>query len=238
MNPNLHVQAHRGASIEKRENSLESIERALDLGADSIEIDIHLLKDGSLAVFHDFYLPSSGKPKFIGEMTSWEMKSLGAPELSQVFQLLKSKSSSKILWLDLEIKYSEKNPESPERVKLANSVLDCVSSNWKLSSTRFRSFDWKILKEFQKSISSIFTIPLLERGESDFSKVLDLQPEWIAPYFGDLNQEQITKAHQFGVKLMPYTVNDPSDWKKLSDWGVDGITTDNPQGLLRVLGRL
>jgi len=236
MNQYLHVQAHRGASLEKRENSLESIQRAVEIGADSIEIDVHLLRDGTLIVFHDFFLPGSKKRQFICEQDLSEIRSLRAPTLSEVFELVKS-IPSRLLWLDLEIKYLEGNPQSPEREKFVEAVLKNVSLSWDLNRTRFRSFDWKILKLFHETVSTFQTIPLLGREETDFSGALELQPEWIAPYFGTLNEKTISWAKRSGVKLMPYTVNSISEWKKLIDWGVQGITTDDPRGLLTFIGR-
>jgi glycerophosphoryl diester phosphodiesterase len=236
MNQYLHVQAHRGASLEKKENSLESVRRAVELGVDSIEIDIHLLRDGALIVFHDFFLPPSSAPKFICDQNLSAMRSFEAPTLTEVCELVKS-LSSRLLWLDLEVKYLEGNPSSPEREKLVDSVLRTVSLSWELNRTRFRSFDWKILKLFHKTVSTFQTIPLLGRDDEDFSKVLELQPEWIAPYIGTLNDKTVSWAKRAGVKLMPYTVNSPSEWKKLTDWGVQGITTDDPRGLLKFLGR-
>lgn len=53
---NIHVQAHRGASSELLENTLPAFERAMEVGADSIELDVHLTKDGEVIVYHDFEL--------------------------------------------------------------------------------------------------------------------------------------------------------------------------------------
>lgn len=217
---------------------MESIQRAVELGADSIEIDIHLLKDETLSVFHDFHVPASTAPKFIGDLTVWEMKKIGAPTLLEVFGLLKSFPSSNLLWLDLELKYLEGHPSSPEREKLVEAVLDCVSMNWQLNRTKFRSFDWKILKCFQaKSVSSVQTIPLLGKTDGDFNEALKLQTEWLAPHVDMLDEKRVSWAHRLGLKIMPYTVNFPADWKKLAGWGVDGITTDDPEGLLQFLER-
>lgn len=238
MKRNLHVQAHRGASFEKRENSLESFQRALELGVDSIELDLHLLRDGTLVVYHDFFVPiSSSKKGFICEHSFSEMKNLGAPSLNEVLDLVRSISSSGLLWLDLEIKYLENNPHSPERSKLVDAVLKQVSLHWELTRTRFRSFDWSILRVFQKSISSLQTIPLLGKEREDFERAMELQPEWLAPNVEGLNDESIHLVHRSGMKLMPYTVNTSAQWQKLIDWGVDGITTDDPRGLLHFIGR-
>lgn len=238
MNQHLHVQAHRGASLEKRENSLESIERALEIGADSIEIDIHLLEDGNLIVFHDFFISApTGKKRPVCEFNASEMQELGFPTLSEVFELLRKNPCSQLLWLDIEVKYLEKNAKTSTRQRVVDEVLRNVSLNWELSRTKFRSFDWNLLRLFHQMVPTFQTIPLIGKEEGDLKKALELQPEWLAPHVDLCTEKTISWAHGSGVKLMPYTVNSFSQWKKLAEWGIDGITTDDPRGLLQFLGR-
>ena len=51
------------------------------------------------------------------------------------------------------------------------------------------------------------------------------------PSFDFLDEEMVRQAHAVGVRVLPWTVNEPEHWKRLVDWGVDGITTDYPDRL-------
>ena len=51
------------------------------------------------------------------------------------------------------------------------------------------------------------------------------------PDFHFLDEEQVRQCHAAGVRVLPWTVNDPADWERLAAWGVDGITTDYPNRL-------
>ena len=51
------------------------------------------------------------------------------------------------------------------------------------------------------------------------------------PDFEFLDELQVKQIHQEGLRVVPWTVNDPADWQKLIDWGIDGITTDFPDRL-------
>jgi glycerophosphoryl diester phosphodiesterase len=51
------------------------------------------------------------------------------------------------------------------------------------------------------------------------------------PDFEFLDVLQVKQLHQEGIRVVPWTVNDPTDWQRLLDWGVDGITTDFPDQL-------
>jgi glycerophosphoryl diester phosphodiesterase len=55
------------------------------------------------------------------------------------------------------------------------------------------------------------------------------------PDFEYLDEEQLRQCHAAGIRVVPWTVNDSDDWRRLLDWGVDGITTDYPDQLAAFL---
>jgi len=55
------------------------------------------------------------------------------------------------------------------------------------------------------------------------------------PDFQFLDEEQVQQLHAAGIRVLPWTVNNPADWSRLLDWGVDGMTTDNPDRLTDLL---
>ena len=59
-----------------------------------------------------------------------------------------------------------------------------------------------------------------------------------APHYKDLTQDQIAEAHQLGLKVLPWTVNDPEDMTRLITWHTDGLITDRPDLLVRALASM
>ena len=97
---------HRGAKGHVIENTLESIQKALDLGVDGIEIDVHVCKTGELVVFHDFTLDriTDGTGE-IGKFSLSELKQLkvenlhSIPTLTEVLDLIDNK-----IFINIELK--------------------------------------------------------------------------------------------------------------------------------------
>jgi glycerophosphoryl diester phosphodiesterase len=83
--------AHRGASAEAPENTIEAFQLGLDQGADAIECDVHLSADGELVVIHDADLRRvAGIDKAINELALADLKALDSriPSLSEVLDLV------------------------------------------------------------------------------------------------------------------------------------------------------
>lgn len=59
-----------------------------------------------------------------------------------------------------------------------------------------------------------------------------------SPDYGDLTRAALKEAQTLGLKVVPWTVNDPADMRRLIEWGVDGIISDRPDVLRRVAGEM
>lgn len=217
---NFEVQAHRGASKTAKENTLEAFLKAQQIGCDSIEMDLHLTSDGEVVVMHDFLW--QGKP--IIQQTSLQGQFL---LLKTVFQALKP-----TIILDLELKRDPAHPDWSAAPKVfVHHLVQLVHSEWK-GPVRVRSFDSLLLQELKLQAPKLERVALVEDGASWESAVSSTDPQWIAPYYRSVNAERVKWAHSKGLKVMPYTVNDPATWKTLLSLGVDGITTDDPAALM------
>lgn len=117
--------AHRGASAYEPENTLRSVRRAIELGADMSEIDLHLSKDGALIVMHDYTVDHTTNGQgAIKEMTLEEIKKLDAgqgepvPTLQEVIDLVRGKNG---LYIELK---GEGTPQPTVEVLRANGFTD------------------------------------------------------------------------------------------------------------------
>lgn len=263
----LHVQAHRGVCIEVQENTLKAFERAIEVGADSIELDVHVTKDNKVVVYHDFVL----EPEFcslngkkitkaipIRELTYKEIKqyecevsrrlrgpnTLSAeqrkiPLLADVFALFKSSTHehAKHMWIDIEIKSDPRNQKlSPPPRAFCKLVVHEVRKGWDFSRTAIRSFDPRITLTLRRKYKHLRVIQLTNGGFVDYARVVKkIKPHVIAPSHKTIQRHHVDFIHNSGIEVMPWTANTEEDWQRLLEWGVDGITTDDPAKLIAYL---
>jgi hypothetical protein len=141
---------------------------------------------------------------------------------------------------DLEIKRVPFHPEligdrfdgtSPGL--LEERVLEIINAAGMLGRTTVRSFD-------HRSVLCMRRMEPKLRGAVLVAYTAPVSPESIAqaadadtycPSFEFLDARQVKQAHAAGLKVLPWTANEPADWARLVDWGVDGITTDYPDRL-------
>lgn len=140
--------------------------------------------------------------------------------------------------LDVELKTDPAHPEwtcSPEH--MADLVVNTARSCAALERLAVRSFDWRGLAWLQTHCPSV-PLAWLSFGQTDPARVIAAAggdgrcpsaraPTW-APYYDDLTQAAVTGAQDQGLRVTPWTVNDPADMARLIAWGVDGFCTDRP----------
>ncbi len=163
---------------------------------------------------------------------------------------------------NVETKISPLSPgESPTPARFADAVVAVLRAAAVTGRAMVQSFDWRTLQRVQEVAPEIATVYLtaeqdwldnVQRGKpgaSPWTAGLDVDrfeasiPRLIAhaggavwsPFFRDLRETELSEAHGLGLKVVPYTVNDPADMASLIDFGVDGIITDYPDRLRRVM---
>lgn len=217
---------HRGAMGHVMENTLPSIQKALDLKVDMIEIDVFLIKSGELVVFHDELLDSlsysSGK---IEDLTLEEVKAVKLkggyqiPTLIEVIELIDRK-------VPLNIELKGKNTAKPTFELLKKYF----AKGYKSSNFIISSFIWKELSIYRNLDKHMPIAVLTEENPIDaipFAKKINAQA--INPWFKTLTKENIAQIKKVGFSIYTYTVNETDDIKTMMKWGVDGVFTNFPE---------
>ena len=217
------IVAHRGASHDAPENSLE----AFRLGwtqADANELDVHLSRDGRLVVIHDASTKRTAKvDKPVVEQTAAELKALGVPALEEV---VADVPAGKRLFIEIKC--------GPEAVpELARVLKDRPPERFAIIA-----FQADTLKKAKQRLPAIPAYWLA--GYKAEVKLDDLLAKAKAEGFDglDLNHQFpidaafVKRIRDAGLKLYTWTVNDPEVARRQAAAGVDGITTDRP-GWLR-----
>lgn len=211
---------HRGAKGYAAENTLTSFKKALALGVDGIELDIHLSKDNIPVVIHDEKVDRTTTEKgFIKDYSSFDLKKLEVPTLADVLDLINEKC-----FLNIEIK--DKNAT---QYVLELLQIYTVYKHWNPNLFQISSFDWTVL-EFCSSSNYEMQLGVLCEDNLDnaiyFAKKINAYS--INPYFKLLDSENVKEMHCNGFKIFPWTVNSEEDLTFVKSLQVDGIISDFP----------
>lgn len=221
------VIGHRGAMGHETENTLPSIQKAMDLGVDMIEIDVFKIKSGEIVVFHDDKLDRlTNAPGNIEEYYIFDLKKVivdgghKIPLLQDVLKLIDNKVA-----LNIELK----GAGTADRVNhIMNAYIE--KRNWSADNFIISSFNWDELREMRKYNPNVAIAVLTEEDPVDAIPVAkELNAVAINPYFKNLDIEKANEIRNAGLKIYTWTVNEPADINAMKNIGVDGIITNFPE---------
>ena len=236
------VIAHRGGRRWAPENTLVAFRKSLAAHVDGIELDIHRCKSGELVVIHDESVDrTTDGTGLVKDNTLEELRKLDAgtkynaefrgekiPLLSEVLELVDGKAI-----INIEIK------NQPISYPGIDDQLISMLANYKYpDKIMISSFDHQILQSVGKKTQRY------KLGMLDSALIADLgayaKTVGAASWNPDVEAargDAIKNAHDNGIEVHTWTVNDKANWERLSSQGVDAIITDDPEGLLRFEGR-
>lgn len=225
--------AHRGFSGKFPENTLLAFEKAIEIGADYIELDVHKSKDGELVVAHDREI-KVGRKRFglIAEMNYADIRTVSLPKhqyipnLEEVLIFIKRTP----IKLNIELKVPNIEPQ----VVLLTEKYDMYTQ------VMFSSFNFKIMEKI-RSISPKATIGIINGNftEDKFNLLIQqaqaIKAEFLNLRFSSLTQEYVDRIHAARLKVNVWTIDMPLIMKKFIKKGVDVITTNRPDKLKKLL---
>lgn len=220
--------AHRGASGYEPENSIKSFNKAIELGAPWIELDVRVVESQSI-VFHDRNLKRmTGVNELVSKQTIRSIQSLTLPKdqriplLRDVLSVFKNR-----ICLQIELKGAGTGVIVAEELQVA------ISLGWNPNLLLVSSFDHAELLTFKT------LLPQVPRGV--LVKGYPLNCIGIARRLGAgsvhidmdaVSKERISRIQQAGLKVYVYTVDEPEDIRTLREWGADGVFTNYPDRAL------
>jgi glycerophosphoryl diester phosphodiesterase len=229
------IQAHRGASAYRPENTLESFSLALEQGADGIELDVHLTKDGHIVVAHDERLERvSNGAGLINDHTLAELKTLNfnklfpsfpacaIPTLDEIYCLLKDTAAN----VNVELKTTElPYPGLPEK-------LICKEREYSMSGrVIYSSFNHYSLAEIKRIEPSAQIGLLYAMGMVDPWVYANYVSAYaIHPHYAVIAAlpETVLRCHENGVAVNVWTVDDSNALGYMFKCGVDAVITNKP----------
>lgn len=221
------VIGHRGAMGHETENTLASVQKALDLGVDGIEIDVFNIQSGETVVFHDERVDrltnGGGKIEEYNYVDLLQLTLDGnhkIPSLQEVLKLIDNK-----VLLNIELK----GGGTADRVNfIMNYYIN--ERGWSPENFIISSFKWDELREMRKLNPNVAIAVLTGDDPLEAIPVAkELNAEAINPNYKQLTSENSAAIREAGFKIYTWTVNEPEDIRKMKRLGVDGIITNFPE---------
>jgi len=228
------VFGHRGAPKYAPENTLASFQKALELNAQALELDITLSRDGEIVVIHDDTMDrTTNGSGAVADLSLDEIKAFDAgshfsaefsgekiPTLKEVFELVGSKAL-----INIELKNAGKR-----NAELVQKAAELVKSMKLQETIIFSSFYLQNVRGIRKAISEcpvgLLTLPGF-LGSVEIGLLGGVSPDMIHPHFSSLSAKFIRRQHAHFKRVHTYTVNDPELMKTLVSWKVDGFFCDD-----------
>ena len=232
--------AHRGASALAPENTMAAFAMAVELGADAIELDLHVSRDGELVVIHDNTLDRTTDGEGpVHARSLQELKRLDAgrwfgesfagqriPTLAEVLDRFSGKVP-----LALEIKAGSAFFRGIEE-----RVVSVLREHQVISQVAVASFDHHALLRLKDLEPCLRTAALLVGRPMSMSAVAGpSKTDAMALEFSLVTKTEVDACRAAGLQLVVWVVNEPAQMRHFIDLGVDGIITDSPDLLRQVL---
>jgi len=242
--------AHRGGSLLWPENSLLAFRNALALGADFIEFDVHLSRDGEVMVIHDatLYRTTTGagpvRDRSVAELKAFRLKDWSGtvtaetvPTLNEVVEVA-ARAKRRML---LEIKVDAGKARYPG---IEEKVLAILDRHAMTASTVVMSFEaptWRRVRELRPEVATCALYSARALARSSLSAELDTLRAAGVRFIGVehtvVDAVAVKQAQGAGIGLGAWTVNAPADMKRMIEAGVTILITDQPDMAKTLLNR-
>jgi len=220
------VFAHRGGSALAPENTMEAFDNGLAHGADGIELDAHLSRDGVVVVHHDQTLDRTTSLRGpIAGRTADELRRAGVPTLAEVLD----RHREQRVIVELKV-----NSDA-----MAGAAVDVVRRAGAVDRVCFGSFGRQVLRAVRASEPSVATSAAREEVRIALYRSWCHWPAATAPYGGFqvpvwagrtrvVSPRFVKDAHRAGLAVQVWTIDTEDEARRLLDWGVDALITDRP----------
>jgi len=239
----LWVVAHRGASGHAPENTLAAFRRAVELGAQFIETDLQITRDARVVAIHDLTLDRTTDGQGpVYQQTLKEIRALDAgkwfasnpresftgeriPTLKEIFQFAVERDVN--FYLELK---------SGANWGVEHAVVAALREFNAIARVVILSFDTFTLDSVYQLDETIMTGFLCEIPSNDLvERSVQVGARQLAPRGDLVTPALVKKAHNAGLQVVTWTINEPEQMRRLIEAEVDGIMTDYPDRLVQVL---
>ncbi|MBQ5825318.1 MAG: glycerophosphodiester phosphodiesterase [Clostridia bacterium] len=251
---NVNIIAHRGANKVAPQNTIPAFEKAIEMGTDGFETDVHLSKDGVPVICHNYTIDetSNGKGEIenmtleelkrydFGAYYSDEFKGTTLPTLDEFLDLAVGKG---LKILNIELKPEK---DDTRRETLVKKTLEAVAERGLSDILLISSFSKEILEYIKQIDPSCKTAYLYPAGYirahmafiPPYAAMEKMQCHAAHPHKLCIRGDFVEKAHEKGIEVNVWTIDEPEDIRAMIKAGVDGIITDCPDLVRSILNEM
>ncbi len=225
--------AHRGASYLAPENTLVAVNMAWDLGADAVEVDVHLSFDNRVMVIHDKNTKrtSKGSHKMnVAESSSAELRSLDVGSFKSA-----EFAGEKIPFIDEVLETIPADKTLFIEIKCGPEILPALEKeilqSGKIKQLVFISFGWNTILETQAKFpdNQCYYLKMNPIGlRRKMKQAAENKLAGVNLYYRIINPRVISSAEQLNIEVLTWTVDKPQTVRKLNNMGINKITTNRP----------
>lgn len=238
----MKIIAHRGFSGVYPENTMLAFRKAIEIGADGIELDVHLSKDGQVMIIHDEALKrTTGLDGVVSDYTRAELEKISAGKtkndefgftpIPSLEEYLAFMAEHKDKFTNIELKTAPVYyPEIEEK------TLELVRKFDLEKNIIYSSFNWLSIERMQR-LGTISETGLLFSGMKLYNQahiIKSLGINYFHPDFNDLTDEIVKSYLDNKVGLNVWTVNEIEDMKVCLSWNIDGLITNFPDRAISI----
>ena len=238
----MKIIAHRGFSGIYPENTMLAFRKAIEIGADGIELDVHLSKDGQVMIIHDEALKrTTGLDGVVSDYTRAELEKISAGKtkndefgftpIPSLEEYLAFMAEHRDKFTNIELKTAPVYyPEIEEK------TLELVRKFDLEKNIIYSSFNWLSIERMQR-LGTISETGLLFSGMKLYNQahiIKSLGINYFHPDFNDLTDEIVKSYLDNKVGLNVWTVNEIEDMKVCLSWNIDGLITNFPDRAISI----
>jgi len=216
---------HRGARAYAPENTLRSFKKALEIGVDAVELDVRKTRDNQIVVIHDADVKRTTNGEgLVSELTLREIQSFSSegekiPTLEETLDFLGKKVK-----VFIELK----------EVGIEEQVISIIRHKGLEKNVVIVSFLEDALKKVRELDKDVETGLIYAKHKNPIKAALELKAQYLLALYRFIHTANVEKAHQNGLKVVVWTINNPAEVEEYAKKGVDGIASDKPDILMKI----
>ena len=229
------VLGHRGASAHAADNTIEAFEIAVAHGADGVELDVRFTADKAVVLNHDADIGEMG-PLIHHDLATVRSRHPEIPTLDEALAVLAD------LIINVEIKNSPMDVDFDPSHEMAAVIARWVNRHDVHERVIVTSFNPDTVAAVRDADPLIVTGQLVNEGfgvVEGLTWVANAGHTWVAPHVSDVVSnpgEVIAAAHNAGLRIASWTVDDAAEIYALAAAGIDAIISNDPRATLEIVG--